>query len=80
MSARTQRLPRWLDRVLPPAIILAVLLIVWQGTVRALDLPPWLLPAPSDIVARFGRTSSLGYHTGMTVIEALSGEEEVEQC
>ena len=75
MSAYPSRLrfPRWFDRALPPTIILVVLLIVWQGTVRALDLPPWLLPAPSDIAARFGRTSNLGYHTGMTVIEALSG-------
>lgn len=64
---------RWLDQVLPPAIILVVLLVVWQGSVRILDLPPWLLPAPSDIGARFGRTNSLGYHTGMTVIEAVSG-------
>ena len=68
-----RRHPRWLDRALPPAIILAVLLVVWQGSVRLLDLPPWLLPAPSDIAIRFGRTSSLGYHTGITVLEALSG-------
>jgi len=64
---------RWLDRVLPPTIILVVLLVVWQGSVRILDLPPWLLPAPSDIGARFGRTNSLGYHTVMTVLEAFSG-------
>jgi ABC-type nitrate/sulfonate/bicarbonate transport system permease component len=75
MSFDTQWLHfrRWLDRVLPPTIILVVLLIVWQGSVRILDLPPWLLPAPSDIGARFGRTNSLGYHTGMTVLEAFSG-------
>ena len=75
MSSDTQwlRFRRWLDRVLPPTIILVVLLIVWQASVRILDLPPWLLPAPSDIAARFGRTSNLGYHTGMTVIEAFSG-------
>ena len=75
MSSDTRwlRFRRWLDRVLPPTIILVVLLIVWQGSVHILDLPPWLLPAPSDIGARFGRTSNLGYHTGMTVLEALSG-------
>jgi ABC-type nitrate/sulfonate/bicarbonate transport system permease component len=67
------RYRRWLDRVLPPTIILVVLLIVWQGSVRILDLPPWLLPAPSDIGARFVRTRDVGYHTGMTVLEALSG-------
>ena len=72
-AAQWPRFRRWLDQVVPPAIILVVLLVVWQGAVRILDLPPWLLPAPSDIAARFGRTNSLGYHTGMTVIEALSG-------
>ena len=71
MSSR--RHPRWLDRALPPALILVVLLIVWQATVRLLDLPPWLLPAPSDIAVRFARTSNLGYHTGITVMEALAG-------
>ncbi|MDB5410563.1 MAG: binding-protein-dependent transport system inner rane component [Rhodospirillales bacterium] len=75
MSSRKPALgrPQWLDRALPPAVILVVLLAFWQGCVRALDLPPWLLPAPSDIAARFGRTASLGYHTGMTVAEALAG-------
>ncbi|MEH2474703.1 NitT/TauT family transport system permease protein [Nitrobacteraceae bacterium AZCC 2161] len=68
-----RRRSRWIDQALPPAIILAILLLAWQGSVRALDLPPWLLPAPSDIAARFGRTASLGYHTGMTVLEALAG-------
>ena len=40
---------------------------------RVLDLPPWLLPAPSDIAGRFARTGDLGYHTGVTLAEALSG-------
>src|SRR5258708_13396368 len=42
MSSPKRRLRslRWLDQALPPAIILAVLLIVWQPTVRPFDLPP----------------------------------------
>ena len=44
MSAYPSRLRfrRWFDRALPPTLILVVLLLVWQGTVRALDVPPWL--------------------------------------
>ena len=40
---------RTIDRVLPPLIILCVVLAVWQGAVRLLDVPPWLLPAPTDV-------------------------------
>jgi NitT/TauT family transport system permease protein len=72
-SEGSRRHPQWLDRAMPPAVILLALLALWQGAVRALDLPPWLLPAPSDIAMRFGRTGSLGYHTGATVAEALAG-------
>ena len=61
------------DNVLPPLLILACALSVWELTVRTLDVPPWLLPAPSDIVQRFFKTTTLGYHTGNTVLEALAG-------
>ena len=38
-----------------------------------LDIPPWLPPAPSDVVDRFFKTPTLWYHTGLTVLEALAG-------
>jgi ABC-type nitrate/sulfonate/bicarbonate transport system permease component len=38
-----------------------------------LDIPPWLPPAPSDVVDRFFKTTTLWYHTGLTVLEALAG-------
>jgi NitT/TauT family transport system permease protein len=59
--------------MLPPVLILAVVLALWQLLVKALDIPPWLLPAPSDIVDRFFKTTTLWYHTSFTVIEALAG-------
>jgi NitT/TauT family transport system permease protein len=64
---------RTIDRVLPPLIILCAVLAVWQGAVRLLDVPPWLLPAPTDVVDRLLKTSNLWYHTGLTVLEALAG-------
>jgi ABC-type nitrate/sulfonate/bicarbonate transport system permease component len=70
MTATTSRLR---DDVLPPLLILAVVLAVWEGAVRLLDIQPWLLPAPSAIAARFVRTPTLWYHTGFTVLEALAG-------
>jgi NitT/TauT family transport system permease protein len=62
-----------IDRVGPPLLILLVALGIWEGLVRYFDVPPWLLPAPSDIAARFLKATNLLYHTGLTVLEALAG-------
>jgi NitT/TauT family transport system permease protein len=64
---------QFVERVLPPLAILCAFLVIWQGVVRLLDIPPWLLPAPTDIVQRFFKTPNLWYHTGLTVLEALAG-------
>jgi NitT/TauT family transport system permease protein len=64
---------RLIDRALPPLIILVIALASWQGAVRIFDVPPWLLPAPSDVVERFLKTPNLWYHTGLTVLEAFAG-------
>jgi ABC-type nitrate/sulfonate/bicarbonate transport system permease component len=61
------------DKVLPPLIILACALIGWELAVRVLDVPPWLLPAPTDVIDRFLKTTTLWYHTSNTVLEALAG-------
>jgi ABC-type nitrate/sulfonate/bicarbonate transport system permease component len=61
------------DEVLPPLLILACVLAGWELAVRAFDVPPWLLPGPSDIVDRFFKTTTLWYHTSHTVLEALAG-------
>src|SRR5260370_27441377 len=61
------------DEILPPVLILAVVLGLWELSVKALDIPPWLLPAPSDVAARFFKTPTLWYHTGFTLLEALAG-------
>ena len=61
------------DEVLPPLIILALALGVWELSVKVLDIPPWLLPAPSDIFDRFFKTTTLWYHTSLTVLEAVAG-------
>jgi ABC-type nitrate/sulfonate/bicarbonate transport system permease component len=61
------------DVILPPLIILALALGFWELLVKLLDIPPWLLPAPSDVVDRFFKTTTLWYHTGLTLLEALAG-------
>ena len=62
-----------LQRLAPPMLILALGLGVWEALVRYYDVPPWLLPAPSDIAGRFVKATNLLYHTGLTVLEALAG-------
>jgi ABC-type nitrate/sulfonate/bicarbonate transport system permease component len=64
---------RMRDEVLPPLLILVLALGLWELAVKTLDIPPWLLPAPTDIVDRFHKTTTLWYHTGLTVLEALAG-------
>jgi ABC-type nitrate/sulfonate/bicarbonate transport system permease component len=61
------------ERFIPPVIFLIVVLSVWELAVRLLDIPPWLLPAPSRIVRRFFATDTLFYHTGLTLMEAMAG-------
>jgi ABC-type nitrate/sulfonate/bicarbonate transport system permease component len=63
----------YLDGMGPPLLILGVVLLAWEAAVRVLDVPPWLLPAPSRIALRFGRTQDLLYHTGLTLLEAGAG-------
>jgi NitT/TauT family transport system permease protein len=62
-----------LQRFGPALAILAVALGVWEFLVWVFDVPPWLLPAPSQVAVRFTRTPTLWYHTGLTIFEALSG-------
>jgi ABC-type nitrate/sulfonate/bicarbonate transport system permease component len=71
MNALSQR--RVLEQLGPPLVVLGVLLLAWQGAVRAFDIPPWLLPAPTDVWARLAGTARLWYHTGHTLLEAASG-------
>src|SRR5207248_10349476 len=61
------------ERLVPPVLILAVVLGAWESAIRALDVPPWLLPSPSAIALRFVKATNLLYHTGLTVLEALAG-------
>ncbi len=62
-----------LERFGPPLLILFLILAIWETAVRLLEVPPWLLPAPSKIALRFGRTQDLAYHTGLTLLEAGLG-------
>ena len=67
---------RRLVRVLANLVGLATVLLVWEGAVRAFDVPRYLVPAPSTIVGRLVDgfvAGSLLKHTLATLGEILVG-------
>lgn len=64
---------RWLERLAPPLLILAAVLGGWEFLVWLYDVPPWLMPAPSSVWARFFKTETLWFHTSITILEAMAG-------
>ncbi|HEX6255895.1 MAG TPA: ABC transporter permease [Euzebyales bacterium] len=64
------RVERWV----PPAALIAVLLLCWEVSVRVLGTPAYILPPPSAILRAFGEVRPLlGEHIVTTVTEALVG-------
>ena len=70
----TGRLRRLTGSWLPAALIVLVLLGVWEGYVRIWAVPKWLLPAPSVIAMTLvvSRTLLLD-HTLVTLLEVVVG-------
>jgi len=63
-------------RVLRIPLSLLLFLLMWGAISRWSDLPPFMLPSPAAVGARFMRTwrdGSLLYHMGVTLSEVLSG-------
>ena len=59
---------------LAPVMVVAVLLIIWELVVQLLDIPLYVLPAPSDMLKTFvTELPILAGHAGVTVMEALVG-------
>lgn len=62
--------PRWL----PPLLLTAALLLVWQLAVRLSGTPRWLLPAPSDVVLAFVKDWAILWPNALvTLSEVLAG-------
>lgn len=63
-------------RVLAPVILGTIVVVLWHLAAASGAVPPTLLPAPGDVVARFAADvasgSLLGY-AGVTILEALFG-------
>ena len=48
--ARARRLPRWVVRNGPPALVFTAMLTAWEAYVRLRDVPPYILPSPSLVL------------------------------
>ncbi len=65
-----------LSRLRPPyaLITLALLILLWEIGVRAANVPSYLLPAPTAIVAVLEQQMNLfAYHAGVTLFEIVAG-------
>jgi ABC-type nitrate/sulfonate/bicarbonate transport system permease component len=63
-------LPPWV----PPLALLGGLVLVWELVVRLLDVPDYVLPAPSEVLAALvGNAAVIGGHTLSTVATAILG-------
>jgi NitT/TauT family transport system permease protein len=59
------------SRIQAPLLFALLTLAAWQAIVMAADIPEYLLPAPSVILANVDRT--LAIQLGVTFVEALAG-------
>src|SRR6185312_9495929 len=74
-SAATARSPWWrrvlLAKILPPAVAVFVLLLVWDLLVLAQVKPAWVLPGPADVWDEL--TSQWGsYQVGAAIWDSVS--------
>ncbi|MCB1491201.1 MAG: ABC transporter permease [Rhodobiaceae bacterium] len=61
-------------RIVEPLLWFAGLLLVWEVAVRALDVPRFILPAPSEFLSRIVEDRArLGYHAMMTTRLVIYG-------
>jgi len=72
--SRRRKWPEPWSQYLPPAILIVLLLALWQLAARVLEIQPWLLPAPTQIMrAAVDARSLLGQHIRQTAAETVLG-------
>jgi putative hydroxymethylpyrimidine transport system permease protein len=62
------------SRILAPVALLILLLAAWEGIVRGLQIPAFILPAPSQVAATFvEHFPELVHHGAVTLVEIAMG-------
>jgi ABC-type nitrate/sulfonate/bicarbonate transport system permease component len=63
-----------LQRLAYPALLVAAMLALWEAGVRALEIPHYILPAPSQVAeALVTHRGVFARHTAITALEVLLG-------
>lgn len=61
-------------KIMVPGVFLSIALLAWEFLVRAVEVPAYLLPAPSNILSTMlTEGASLIRHTAITMLEAVLG-------
>ena len=74
-AATGQSLRKWLQVPgVAPSVLVALVLVIWEFSVRLLEVPAFLLPAPTAVAqAGFDNWSLLMKHSGVTITETVIG-------
>jgi putative hydroxymethylpyrimidine transport system permease protein len=73
-TGETANVRRFVQRAIPPAIVVILTLVIWELVIQVLDVPTYIWAPPSVIVQtmqeRFGELLT---HSGVTLMETLVG-------
>ncbi len=73
-SVAGRRSPRRIGRYGPPAVLIAMLLVLWQIGTALSNIQSWLLPSPLDVLrAAWGVRGIISPHVGETARATLFG-------
>lgn len=62
-----------LKRAAPPVLLLGLLLALWEGLVRAMSVPDYLVPAPSAIAAALASDGPLLFGSALVTLRITLG-------
>ncbi|MGH8913189.1 MAG: ABC transporter permease [Acidimicrobiia bacterium] len=72
--APTRSLAGMLSRYLPAVAAFVLVILLWEGLTRVLDVETFVLPKPSEVLTSFFETAPVIWSAGLrTLIEALGG-------
>ncbi len=64
----------WMSYILYPAISVVIFLAAWEAAIRVFDVPLWLVPKPTDFIARlFTDFVLIAGHAWATSVTLLGG-------
>lgn len=70
-ATRFLLVPSWLQSVVLTAAAIGVIMAIWQGLAVWFNVPVWLLPKPSDFMARFFSDFPLLLHHALATSQTL---------